>query len=157
MNGSPPAPPGLLVYDHLPAGELEYLIRRSAAVLARSGYSTVMDLARLGKKAIFIPTPGQTEQEYLGVYLAEKGLAVCLRQDRFSLREALDRARALAHSDWGPDAKKNTILGDEIRAILELSGKRGQAGGGELVRERGQAGGGGLPRRGDQSDAGDLG
>ena len=33
--------------------------------MARSGYSTLLDLAALGKKAIFVPTPGQTEQEYL--------------------------------------------------------------------------------------------
>jgi predicted glycosyltransferase len=124
-------PPGIFVYDHLAARELESLIRRSSVVLARPGYSTVMDLARLGKKAIFIPTPGQTEQEYLGSYLAEKGLAVCMGQDRFSLKGALDaletlnRAWALVPGgDWGKAAKKNVILGDEVRAVLELA--RGQ-------------------------------
>jgi hypothetical protein len=116
------APPGVLVYDHLAAREMESLIRRSGVVLARSGYSTVMDLARLGKKAIFIPTPGQTEQEYLGAYLAGKGLAVCMGQDRFSLKGAVDRARALVPGgDWGQAAKKNAILGDEVRAVLELA------------------------------------
>jgi UDP-N-acetylglucosamine transferase subunit ALG13 len=121
-------PPGVIVYNHLAAQELESLIRRSSVVLARSGYSTVMDLARLGKKAIFIPTPGQTEQEYLGAYLAEKGLAVCMRQDRFSLKEALDALEAVDRSlelvpggDWGKAAKKNVILGDEVRAVLELA------------------------------------
>ena len=36
-------------------------------IIARSGYSTVMDLAALGvlQKATLIPTPGQPEQEYL--------------------------------------------------------------------------------------------
>ena len=31
-----------------------------------------MDLHKLEKKAVFIPTPGQTEQEYLANYLKEK-------------------------------------------------------------------------------------
>jgi UDP-N-acetylglucosamine:LPS N-acetylglucosamine transferase len=107
-----------------------------------------MDLVRLGKKAIFIPTPGQTEQEYLGAYLAEKGLAVCLRQDRFSLKEALDRARALVPGgDWGKVTKKNEILGDAVRAVLELCA------GGERTGEFA----GGLAGGGDQSDAADLG
>ncbi len=68
-------PPGAGdVFDHLPARELERVIGQSRLVLARSGYSTVMDLVRLGKKAIYIPTPGQPEQEYLGPYLAGEGM-----------------------------------------------------------------------------------
>jgi predicted glycosyltransferase len=31
-------------------------------VLSRSGYTTIIDLAKLNKKAFFIPTPGQFEQ-----------------------------------------------------------------------------------------------
>jgi UDP:flavonoid glycosyltransferase YjiC (YdhE family) len=121
-GGAVVVPPGVFVYDHLAAKELDGLIRRSSMVLARSGYSTVMDLARLGKRAIFIPTPGQTEQEYLGGYLAEKGLAVCMRQDLFSLKDAVERARELLPGgDWSQAAKKNLILGDEVRAVLELA------------------------------------
>jgi hypothetical protein len=120
-RGAGAVPSGVLVYDHLAARELESLIRRSGVILARSGYSTVMDLARLGKKAIFIPTPGQTEQEYLGAYLAGKGLAVCMGQDRFSLKEAVNRARALVPGgEWG-EVTKNLILGDEISFVLDLA------------------------------------
>jgi predicted glycosyltransferase len=127
------APSGVLVYDHLAARELESLICGSSMVLARSGYSTVMDLARLGKKAIFIPTPGQSEQEYLGAYLAGKGLAVCMGQDRFSLKEAVDRARALVPGgDWGEVTKKNVILGDEVCAVLKLARGGDQSGADDL-------------------------
>jgi hypothetical protein len=114
------APPGIVVYDHLPAAALETLIRRSEIVLSRSGYSTVMDLMQLGKKAIYIPTPGQTEQEYLGKYLAEKQLAICMGQQGFSLKDALIKARGL-HT--GP-AVENEWLKKEIRAILERVGGR---------------------------------
>ena len=44
-----------------------------------------MDLARLGKKAIFIPTPGQTEQEYLAEYFMEKGICFAQKQNDFNL------------------------------------------------------------------------
>lgn len=94
-GGKPvPALSGVLIHDHLRAAALEPLIRQSSLVLARSGYSTVMDLARLGKRAIYIPTPGQTEQEYLGAWLAEHGWGLCIQQKGFSLPAALAAAAA---------------------------------------------------------------
>jgi len=55
----------IIYYNFLLTDELENAINGSELVLARSGYSTIMDLAVLGKKAFFIPTTGQYEQEYL--------------------------------------------------------------------------------------------
>jgi UDP:flavonoid glycosyltransferase YjiC (YdhE family) len=111
-------PPGLTVYDHLPAVELEPLMRRSRLVVARSGYSTVMDLARLGKRALLIPTPGQPEQEYLGPFLAGKGRAVCVKQSAFSLREALALARQNAEGMIVSEAEGG--LETEIRTVLAM-------------------------------------
>jgi UDP-N-acetylglucosamine:LPS N-acetylglucosamine transferase len=90
---------------------------RSEVVLSRPGYSTVMDLRRIGKKAIFVPTPGQTEQEYLGGYLAAKGLGICVRQHAFSLAAALMQARGLEdRPGTGNEQMKN-----EIRAVLDIA------------------------------------
>lgn len=86
-------PPLVKVFDHLPAAELGVLIRSAGQIICRSGYSTVMDLVRLGRRAIMVPTPGQTEQEYLGHYLASRGWAVCVDQKGFSLIDALAAAR----------------------------------------------------------------
>lgn len=83
------APATITVYDHLPSRELERVMAGARLVIARSGYSTVMDLARMRKRAVLIPTPGQTEQEYLGRYLGAKGWAVCIPQNKFSLAGAL--------------------------------------------------------------------
>ena len=58
-------------------------------MLSRSGYTTVMDLAKLQKPAILIPTPGQPEQEYLAEYLMQKKMFYCVAQKNFSLEEAL--------------------------------------------------------------------
>ena len=53
------------IVNHLPDDELVKILFRSEKIVCRSGYSTIMDLYFLGLKAEFIPTPGQTEQEYL--------------------------------------------------------------------------------------------
>ena len=80
------------VYNHLPSQELNKVICDSTWVVARSGYSTLMDLVRLGKKAILVPTPGQTEQAYLARYAESQGLGVAAEQAGFRLGEALARA-----------------------------------------------------------------
>ncbi len=79
-------------YNHLPAEELNTEMQQAAYVISRSGYSTVMDIMALQKKSILIPTPGQTEQEYLGNYLMGKGIALCYTQKSFSLNNALTMA-----------------------------------------------------------------
>jgi UDP-N-acetylglucosamine:LPS N-acetylglucosamine transferase len=103
----------------LPTRELGEVIGRSKLVLARSGYSTAMDLVRMGKKAIYIPTPGQPEQEYLGRYLEEQGLGVCMRQRGFVLAEAIRRSEGLTDGKVGG---KNDLLGLEIRRVVAQSG-----------------------------------
>jgi hypothetical protein len=118
-SGALKAPEGVIVFDHLPARELGEVIGRSKLVLARSGYSTVMDLVRMGKKAIYIPTPGQPEQEYLGRYLEERGLGVCMRQRGFVLGEAIRRSGGLMDEKAGG---RNDLLGVEIRRVLAQSG-----------------------------------
>jgi len=53
--------------------EKEILMNRARFIICRSGYTSVMEIAELGKKqALFIPTPGQTEQEYLSGYYEQK-------------------------------------------------------------------------------------
>jgi predicted glycosyltransferase len=75
----------LKIVDYLLSKELESAINHSTIVMSRSGYSTIMDLAVLGKKAFFIPTPGQFEQEYLANSLNEKRIAPFCKQQDFSI------------------------------------------------------------------------
>lgn len=68
--------------DFLSGKELQDAINSSQMVLARPGYSTIMDLAFLGKKAFFVPTPGQTEQVYLAKHLQKRKIApFCVQKD----------------------------------------------------------------------------
>lgn len=75
--------------SHLNSDEMEQMINRSKLIIARSGYSTIMDLSALQKKAIFIPTPGQTEQEYLAKELFKKQIAYYQKQSEFDLTKAI--------------------------------------------------------------------
>lgn len=90
-------PSTVRVYDHLPAVELEKAFQEASVVISRSGYSTVMDLCRLKKKSILIPTPGQPEQEYLARHLMKEQVALCLPQEKFRLEPALDLAHSFAY------------------------------------------------------------
>jgi len=69
-----------VIKNYCDTEELSLLIAQSEYIISRSGYSTVMDLIHLQKKAIFIPTQGQTEQEYLAEILMNKGLAYSFQQ-----------------------------------------------------------------------------
>jgi len=65
-------------------------IATSKAILSRPGYSTLMDMAIIGgKRALFIPTPGQTEQEYLAMRMEAWNIAVWFKQSSLNLKDAL--------------------------------------------------------------------
>ena len=70
--------------------QLETAFNQSKEVLCRSGYTTVMDLAKLGKKAFFIPTPGQYEQEYLAEKYRLEGIAPSCTQNEFTIEKLKD-------------------------------------------------------------------
>ena len=92
--------------NHLNAAEMQEAICDSKIIIVRSGYSTVMDLAALGKKAIFIPTPGQTEQEYLAEMLMQKGIAYYQKQNEFNLEEALTESEKYKGFETNPESNE---------------------------------------------------
>lgn len=77
------------IVGHLGSSELEEALMASDAVVCRSGYSTIMDLIVLGKKAIFVPTPQQPEQLLLARHLHGKGIAFSVQQEQFVLDSAI--------------------------------------------------------------------
>ncbi len=79
--------------NHLSGNELNLAMLQSKMVISRCGYTTVMDLVKLNKKAILIPTPGQTEQEYLAKYLRKKKIFFTINQNAFSLNKNLLQAQ----------------------------------------------------------------
>ena len=98
--------------NHLAAKQLEEAIQSSLFVIARSGYSTVMDLIKLQKKTILIPTPGQTEQEYLAKHLSSRKMAFTVEQESFDLEKALDAAKTFQYSFFSRD--NDTLLQEAL-------------------------------------------
>lgn len=80
---------GITWYNHLPDDELKAVLRYSKKVVCRPGYSTIMDLVELDVKAMLIPTPGQTEQEYLAIHNKENEQFEMIRQDKVNLKDLL--------------------------------------------------------------------
>ncbi|MBP7496524.1 MAG: hypothetical protein KA792_02535 [Bacteroidales bacterium] len=82
-----------IIYSHLNSNALFELINKAELVICRPGYSSIMDLCLLGKKAVFVPTPGQTEQEYLADYYKMKGFYYSLKQDSFNINDAINKSK----------------------------------------------------------------
>jgi UDP-N-acetylglucosamine:LPS N-acetylglucosamine transferase len=68
-------------------------LNRTKMVVSRSGYSTIMDLAVIGTKALMVPTPGQVEQEYLGQYHNKKGTFYSVSQYDIDLKKDIESAK----------------------------------------------------------------
>lgn len=105
----------ITIASHLNTAEMKEAILNSEIIISRSGYSTIMDLAVLNKKAIFIPTPGQTEQEYLAKILMKQKIAFSATQSSFELKKALK-----ASENYSGLKKRETsgLLEQRINAIL---------------------------------------
>ncbi len=111
-------------FNHLSTNEMEKEIRDAAFVVARCGYSTVMDLVTLNKKAVVVPTPGQTEQEYLGKHLHANGIACCMNQSEFSLENALQNLKSFSFTQSGfLNNNRLPQLVSELIAELSVSKK----------------------------------
>ncbi|QED38758.1 glycosyltransferase [Antarcticibacterium arcticum] len=73
--------------NFLTTKELQKALNSSALVISRSGYTSLMDLAKLEKKVFFIPTPGQPEQLYLAKRMKSEGVADFCKQKDFDIKK----------------------------------------------------------------------
>jgi Glycosyltransferase family 28 C-terminal domain len=110
------------VHDVLITTDLNQKIMESAAVICRSGYSSLMDLVTLRKRAILIPTPGQTEQAYLAETLGNQNRFICQQQNALNLENALSELpKTIGFTDFGQeDFGKNETLQEVVRELLEF-------------------------------------
>ena len=97
----------LRIVSHCNGEELNQAMVDAKIIISRSGYSTIMDLARLGKKAIFVPTPGQTEQTYLAELFYKEKIAFAMHQREMNLDLALEKSTSFngfktsqENTDW---------------------------------------------------------
>jgi hypothetical protein len=84
---------GTRVYSYISNEEKSVLMSRAKFIISRSGYTTMMDVAETGiRHGLFIPTPGQWEQEYLGSYYKNKGWFLSRSQFRVNLPRDIERS-----------------------------------------------------------------
>lgn len=108
---------GKIVYtDHPDSSVMREIITGSECIITRSGYTSIMELISLGRTALLIPTPGQTEQEYLAGYLESKGWFSTISQDKIDDKMPMPTAV----TEWKSDiVEQSRALLD--KALMELS------------------------------------
>ncbi len=84
----------ITVLNYVSSTTLNSLICNADVVICRAGYTSIMDILKLGKKTVLIPTPGQGEQEYLANRLHKQKRAIMASQKHFRLKAVLE---ALSH------------------------------------------------------------
>lgn len=80
------------IYDHASREMIYSMMKGTNMIISRPGYSSVMEIVSMNKKALFIPTPGQTEQEYLGRYFKDKGYFQSVLQENMDLQTDIKTA-----------------------------------------------------------------
>jgi len=104
----------ITLLPHLSTPETEALISQSELVICRSGYSSIMDLASIGAKALFVPTPGQTEQIYLATLHQGSGTALFREQHQLDL--SVDLAKALRYKGFS-SSMETGCLAEIIKSL----------------------------------------
>jgi len=108
------------VFSHLNTQKMEEFIRSSKVIICRSGYSGIMDLVTLGKSAVLVPTPGQTEQEYLAIHLAENKMFCSMSQENFDFLKAIKMS--FIGLETGITSNSSQLLDKRIKAVMDLTG-----------------------------------
>ncbi|MHB8619188.1 MAG: glycosyltransferase, partial [Chloroflexota bacterium] len=105
------------VYSYLDRADQGRMMHACRLAIVRAGYTTLMELAQAGKPAVLIPTPGQTEQEYLAAYHQRLGHHVQARQQDLSLPDLLTRGLPVA--PYAPPHLTDVSVGRFLNALFE--------------------------------------
>ena len=104
----------LHIFGYLERKRQEEIMNRSKLVITRPGYTTLMELAVLRKKALFIPIPGQTEQVYLADYHKKKGSFYSVNQDKLNLVKDIEEAKRYKGVNYNYEKK------DAVDRFMEI-------------------------------------
>jgi len=100
------------------AQELGSLLAGARAVVCRSGYSTLLDLLWLGIPMHLVPTPGQTEQEYLARHLKRQWAIP------YSSESEFDMGSVVQDAHWKALPTEMAVAPDFDALFGALEGKR---------------------------------
>ena len=102
-------PGNVTMFNHVDDATFVKLVNSSENIICRGGYSSLMDLIRLGRSAYLVPTPGQTEQEYLARHLCKEGYFERCKQSDFQLDKVVT-----------PDISMRERFRDNVSAIEDF-------------------------------------
>jgi predicted glycosyltransferase len=111
---------GVCVENHLTCEAFSAQLCTARWIVSRSGYTSLMDYATMGKKAIIIPTPGQAEQEYLARLLKSHPLFVSATQKDMNLTELMNELDQKQHVNFNVVASSGA-LDKALQAFLSLT------------------------------------
>ncbi len=115
----------IIFYSHLPSSRMKEILSGSKYIIARSGYSTIMELLSVNCTALIVPTPGQTEQEYLAEYLSEKGWFHTIAQNKIKPGILLPPAKSVRHEKIS--IQSSILLTGALNEMLEKHHKKSQS------------------------------
>jgi hypothetical protein len=121
-NVEPDLMGNIICYSHLNGSLMKEVIGSSEKIITRSGYTTIMELVSLGCNALIIPTPGQTEQEYLAEYLSAKGYFRTLPQNE--LKESISLQVDHCISAGEVNFESGLLLDEALKEMLETHHKK---------------------------------
>ncbi|MFZ9504813.1 MAG: glycosyltransferase, partial [Cyclobacteriaceae bacterium] len=104
----------LTIHHFLSTAALNEVIQNSKYIISRSGYSSIMDFIATQSRVLFVPTPGQPEQEFLAKHLHDQFASVYLEQSDLSpsaIRSALKQVKPLGIKSTG------NLLQEAFRSI----------------------------------------
>jgi UDP:flavonoid glycosyltransferase YjiC (YdhE family) len=99
-------PPMIHQVSHLGSDAFAGVLKQAGLVVSRSGYSGIMDFIALGITAILVPSPGQSEQEYLADRLSKLGWFTSVIQDKLDLGAIYSKGNLAARSGNPPGSMK---------------------------------------------------
>lgn len=106
----------LEIHGYLTTKELNQKMAACRLIVARSGYSTIMDLVAMNKKAILIPTPGQTEQEYLANLYKNQQIFYTQAQSEFELAKAISESKK--YQGFQTNLQEKALLKNEVKRFI---------------------------------------
>ena len=116
LNNNKIIRPGFTLKSFMDSEELMKTFLKSKYIICRSGYSTILDLAVLKQTALMIPTPGQTEQVYLGKWMGKENLIVCQDQKKINIQTAIQQLENTKGFDFEINDKR---LNEAIDSFLK--------------------------------------
>lgn len=105
-------------FSHLPDDVFAQVVRAADWVVSRGGYSTVMDMAVLGSKCVFVPTPGQYEQIILARDLGKAGFARNLEESALDVDSLLECIKD--ENVRIPESRDCHLLTDAVASVTKL-------------------------------------